>query len=776
MRPSVMDAVETRYAQLRASAQQFPIVEFGLSVFSWDQRVRGFRVETFAFPIFPVAHEPTDPHAQAQYTSEAVPAAAAAAPDAVPAPLQQLPDRRFVLQAKCLQFIRAHGFDLNRWVDEGIGYLSHQEQRELRQELTSTPTGSVKAASVDSEGPDPPSIVSNELQALMEATARQVADAIASFSTSTTTDRVDQRSRRSRHRRRSIASSDEVAAEQAASDQSEVAGEEGGPRDGMDESEDGDPGGGGEADARAGMREVRIMKRFLHTPLSSTPPPTNLPCPAVVTEPLAPFRRHAVLHHVQTQFPDAAMYDCPADNDESSDQGEANGNGNGNGNGNATPWRRRVRIVMPTSAKQQAALALAASQIEDTAQRERNAKLVGFTSVLDLVVSARKPIVGHNMLLDMLQCFDKFHGPLPARCAAFQAQLFDWLCNGKGVDDESASASSFLPPPALHINVSAHVGVGGLFDTKEMVAAAMQSVDACAALVQPHSALEHCYSVLSDAPFVGPRVFIDSDERTRHHYNHHNRAARRGDGSSSPPPPPPPLSPPLAHSSSPSSPRVMAHQAGYDAFMTGCVFLRVCATLGVPNAAVAALGDAYAFAKLPPGSRATLEGFRNALHLSHLLPATRLTLPGPFPRDATTPSRGRFLRVKLTRTYAPSPRSSAPGAALKSFHIKQCLAWTLDVPANRVAVHWEGAKCVYVALPTREAADMLLKVRAETQEATGSAKDPMPSIGCVDLERCGGASSEEEDGDKDGATACGKRPWLEEDEDDHHGSSSRLWT
>lgn len=773
-----MDTVETRYAQLRASAQQFPIVEFGLSIFSWDQRVRGFRVETFAFPIFPVAHEPTDPRAQAaQYTSEAVPAAAAS-PDAEPAPLQQLPDRRFVLQAKCLQFIRAHGFDLNRWVDEGIGYLSHQEQRELRQELESAPAGSVKAASVDSEGLGAPSIVSNELQALMEETARQLADAIASFSTVTATagtHRGDQRSRRSRHRRRSIASSDEVVAEQAASDQSEVAAEDGGPRDGLDESEDGDAGGGGgggEADARAGMREVRIMKRFLHTPLS---PACPAPCPAIVTEPLAPFRRHAVLRHVQTQFPDAAVFDCPADNDESLDQGEASGNGNGNGNGggNATPWRRRVRIVMPTSGKQQAALAAAASQIEEAAQRERNARLVGFTAVLDLVVAARKPLVGHNMLLDMLQCFDKFHGPLPARCAAFQAQLFDWLCGGQGVDDGSASsgAAAFLPPPALHANVNAHVGVGGLFDTKEMVAAAMLSVDACAALVQPHSALEHCYAVLSDAPFVGPRVFIDADEKTRHQYNHSSRAARRGDGSSSPPPPPP-LSPPLPHASWPASPRVAAHQAGSDAFMTGCVFLRVCAALGVPNAAVAALGDASAFDKLPPGARTTLEGLRNALHVSHLLPATRLRLPGPFPRDAKTPPRGRFLRLRLTRTYAPSPRSSTPGAALKSFHIKQCLAWTLDVPASRVAVHWEGARCVYVALPTREAADALLQARAEAREATGSAGDPMPSIGCVDLERCGGASSEDEDDDKDGVSACGKRPWLEDDDDRH---ASRMW-
>lgn len=771
MRPSVMDAVETRYAQLRASAQQFPIVEFGLSVFTWDQRARAFRVETFAFPIFPVAHEPTDQHAQAQYTSEA--AASAAAPAApAPAPLQQLPDRRFLLQAKCLQYIRAHGFDLNRWVDEGIGYLSHREQRELGRELSSVPPGSVKYIHMDTRpgrGPGAPSLVSNELQAVMDAVTRKIADSVAAFPAAT--DQTDQRSRRG-HLRRPAAPSEENGTGQAAAGHSEVEGDESRRDDSerLDESEDGEH--VGEGDYRAGMREIRIMKRFLQNPIRPTTtssPLSNMPCPTIVTEPLAPFRRHAVLHHVQTQFPTAFMFDCPADNDESGDQGaspraNASAAAAANANGNATPWRRCVRVLVPTSPTQQVALMLASSQLTDSARRERNAKLVGFTAVLDLIVTSRKPIVGHNMLLDMLQCFDKFHAPLPARCAAFQAQLFDWICNGKGVDDDNSAPNT--------TNSNAHGGIGGLFDTKEMVAAAMQSIDACAALVQPHSALEHCFTVFSGAPFVGPRVIIDSDDapangRSRHHYNHHSRQQHRDDSHehSQSPPPPPPLSPPL----NPSSPRLMAHQAGYDAFMTGFVFLRVCAALGVPNAAVAALGDAAAFAKLSPGSRSTLESFRNAFHLSHLLPATRLTLPGPFPRNVKTPSRSHFLRVRLTRTYAPSPRSSVPGSSLKSFHIKQCLSWALDVPANRLAVHWEGSKCVYVALPSREDAEALLKMREETQEAQGSAKDPMPSIGCVDFERCGGSTSSEDDDAREEDAEMenfdwDKRHWRRDDE------------
>lgn len=103
-----MDSVEERYAEYRASAQAFPIMQFGLSVFTWDASKQAFSVESLQFPIFP-RFEPS---------SETL-----------------MLDRRFLLQPKCLQFLRTHGFDLNEWVDQGLGYLSHAEQTQLHSVL-----------------------------------------------------------------------------------------------------------------------------------------------------------------------------------------------------------------------------------------------------------------------------------------------------------------------------------------------------------------------------------------------------------------------------------------------------------------------------------------------------------------------------------------------------------------------------------------------------------------------------------------------------------------
>lgn len=103
--------------------------------------------------------------------------------------------------------------------------------------------------------------------------------------------------------------------------------------------------------------------------------------------------------------------------------------------------------------------------------------------------------------------------------------------------------------------------------------------------------------------------------------------------------------------------------------------------------------------------------------------------------------------MKLTRTRAPVAAGATPlpnGAgnnscpALKTFHIKHCVGWALNLQSatRLVNVHWEGQQCVYVELPSAEAAEQLLAVRAQTKECWGSANDPMPSIGCVDLDRC----------------------------------------
>lgn len=333
--------------------------------------------------------------------------------------------------------------------------------------------------------------------------------------------------------------------------------------------------------------------------------------------------------------------------------------------------------------------------------RERNIELTGFTEVMDLLVNSRKPLVGHNLLLDLMQCFEKFHQPLPTRCSEFLHEMNAWI---SGNADAGGSGQQTA---------------GGIYDTKEMVTYAMENLDLFANNLQ-HSALETVFEALSKTPFHGPDIRIKGPPSERSGSSSSSSSFRT------------PSSPPVHKQKQ----RVQAHQAGYDAFMTGFVFLRVCCGLGIPNMTIANLGENSAMAMTDTtegGDNSQLDDrllrFRNVLHVSHFLPAHTLRIPGPFPDESETPSRDCYLRLHLVRT--------AMSGNLKTFHIKQCICWALDLKSpKQVQVYWEGKQWVYVALPSPEFAERLLKVRDDTSECEGSAKDPMPSIGCVDLYRC----------------------------------------
>ncbi|RLN94119.1 hypothetical protein BBJ28_00011266 [Nothophytophthora sp. Chile5] len=683
-RPSVMDSVDERYAQYRESARQFPLVQFGLSAFTWHASTRSFHVETFQFPLFPVFHDKLGPG----FSGNGSTAASAC------------PDRRFLLQAKCLQYIRAHGFDLNAWVDEGIGHLSHAEQQQ--EPCRSALTRSARPEILRKFDPQQPTLITDETQTFLDQLAAKLRQRLAVFdekaASSSASAALENGTRRrgrrggkknkkknnGRSRRRGGDSRDRFTPTSSFSGKEEPApvaaggldAEEqqtGAKQDDADEDED-EESGRQEPEREAASQEqeqepddetVASMKRFLQSPVSADGGSSE-PCGAFVTEPLAPFRRHALVQYLHKLLPETLALDCKADNAGDEDV-ERN------------PWRRRVRIVSPRYRSQRQALLLADEQLEADEKRQRNLGLVGFTAVLDVLVAARKPLVGHNMLLDLMQCFEKFHGPLPATCAAFQRELHTWL----GSDG------------------------GGVFDTKTLVDRAMQQVDTFATHLT-HTALSNCFDVLAKHPFYGPEV--------------HN-AAQSGGGSSQP---------------SDLAP-LQAHQAGYDAFMTGFVFLRVCSGLGVSNEALATLGQA---------GDESLEKLRNVLFVSHFLPTFLLSLPGPYPEATATPSRSRFVRMALTRTRPPTPTPTLPGCGssgptLKTFHIKHCVGWALDLQAaaRLVNVHWEGAHCVYVELPTTDAAAKLLALRGQLEDCWATTSDPMPSLGCVDLEACGEAQA-----------------------------------
>ncbi|KAI8320672.1 ribonuclease CAF1 [Martensiomyces pterosporus] len=51
----------------------------------------------------------------------------------------------------------------------------------------------------------------------------------------------------------------------------------------------------------------------------------------------------------------------------------------------------------------------------------------GFCAVIDLLSAAKKPVVGHNMPLDILHAYSKFYKPLPATRAEFEAAVGKFL-------------------------------------------------------------------------------------------------------------------------------------------------------------------------------------------------------------------------------------------------------------------------------------------------------------------------------------------------------------
>ena len=48
---------------------------------------------------------------------------------------------------------------------------------------------------------------------------------------------------------------------------------------------------------------------------------------------------------------------------------------------------------------------------------------IGFRRVIDVLIEARKPLIGHNMFLDILHIHHRFIGPLPSTCEEFKHKI-----------------------------------------------------------------------------------------------------------------------------------------------------------------------------------------------------------------------------------------------------------------------------------------------------------------------------------------------------------------
>lgn len=105
-----LDTLDERYAKVKRAGESFLITQFGLSTVHLDDSSSDeedneakFRIKTWNFYVFP-------------------------------RPYGQL-DERFLCQASSLQFLSEHGFDFNKFIGDGIPYISLSRTKNLKKRL-----------------------------------------------------------------------------------------------------------------------------------------------------------------------------------------------------------------------------------------------------------------------------------------------------------------------------------------------------------------------------------------------------------------------------------------------------------------------------------------------------------------------------------------------------------------------------------------------------------------------------------------------------------------
>ncbi|XWS11365.1 hypothetical protein CRYUN_Cryun38cG0077900 [Craigia yunnanensis] len=147
---------------------------------------------------------------------------------------------------------------------------------------------------------------------------------------------------------------------------------------------------------------------------------------------------------------------------------------------------------------------------------------VGFRHVIDLLSSENKLIVGHNCILDIAHIHSKFLGPLPLTAEEFVSCINKYFPN--------------IIDTKILLNAD--------YTLQGRMKKSSTSLSSAFSLLCPEIAHGFKSKVLSSQPCVKVEVHVD-DMRS----SDWNSGAK--------------------------------HEAGYDAFMTGCVFARACSYLGI---------------------------------------------------------------------------------------------------------------------------------------------------------------------------------------------------
>ncbi|XP_010273436.1 PREDICTED: poly(A)-specific ribonuclease PARN isoform X2 [Nelumbo nucifera] len=181
------------------------------------------------------------------------------------------------------------------------------------------------------------------------------------------------------------------------------------------------------------------------------------------------------------------------------------------------------KLVVYTDSEDDKDLLLKHLKDEFFEQKERKVKnALGFRQVIDLLSSEKKLLVGHNCFLDIAHIYNKFFGPLPATVEEFVS--------------------------SVHENFPYIIDTKHLLNVESVIQHLMKkkstSLSSAFSLLCPQIAFASRSSALASHPFV--KVEVQVDEMRSSNWNSGAK-----------------------------------HEAGYDAFMTGCVFAQVCRHLDI---------------------------------------------------------------------------------------------------------------------------------------------------------------------------------------------------
>ncbi|TPX68544.1 hypothetical protein SpCBS45565_g02978 [Spizellomyces sp. 'palustris'] len=101
-----LDTVQERYEKIRRSAQNFLVIQFGLCTFTWDSGRKVYVAKPFNCYVFPQSGSRTLGL-----------------------------DRQYSLQIGSLEFLRGNKFDFNKWISQGIPFVNHDDEAEVRQKI-----------------------------------------------------------------------------------------------------------------------------------------------------------------------------------------------------------------------------------------------------------------------------------------------------------------------------------------------------------------------------------------------------------------------------------------------------------------------------------------------------------------------------------------------------------------------------------------------------------------------------------------------------------------